>query len=106
MESWRNQPFVFWTFLLPGVVWLLVFFLVPLGFIWTIAFGERSGPAEIVVTWTWANYLQALDPIPPGIPHRSGDQTGRHHPDHQEPGVDGRDRAVGQRREHPLPFTR
>ena len=67
MESWRNQPFVFWTFLLPGVVWLLVFFLVPLGFIWTIAFGERSGPAEIVVTWTWANYLQALDPIYLGL---------------------------------------
>ncbi len=67
MESWRNQPFVFWTFLLPGAVWLLVFFLVPLGFIWTIAFGERSGPAEIVVTWTWANYLQALDPIYLGL---------------------------------------
>ena len=67
MENWRNQPWVFWTFLLPGLVWLLVFFLVPLGFIWTIAFGERSGPADIVVTWTWSNYLQALDPIYLGL---------------------------------------
>lgn len=67
MENWRNQPWVFWTFLLPGLVWLLVFFLVPLGFIWTIAFGERSGPADIIVTWTWSNYIQALDPIYLGL---------------------------------------
>ena len=67
MESWRNQPWVFWTFLLPGAIWLLVFFLVPLGFIWVIAFGERSGPADIVVTWTWANYIQALDPLYLGL---------------------------------------
>jgi spermidine/putrescine transport system permease protein len=67
VESWRNQPLVFWTFLLPGTLWLALFFLVPLGFIWTIAFGERSGPAEIVVTWTWSNYLQALDPIYLGL---------------------------------------
>ncbi len=67
MESWRNQPWVFWTFLLPGALWLLVFFLVPLGFIWVIAFGERSGPADIVVTWTWANYIQALDPLYLGL---------------------------------------
>ncbi|HMR31028.1 MAG TPA: ABC transporter permease [Geminicoccaceae bacterium] len=67
METWRNQPWVFWTFLLPGLLWLAVFFLIPLGFIWTIAFGERSGPADIVVTWTWANYIQALDPLYLGL---------------------------------------
>ena len=30
MESWRQQPLVFWAFLLPGGLWLLLFFLAPL----------------------------------------------------------------------------
>jgi spermidine/putrescine transport system permease protein len=67
VESWRRQPLVFWTFLLPGAAWLAVFFFVPLGLIWTIAMGERSGPAEIVVTWTWSNYRAALDPLYLGL---------------------------------------
>jgi spermidine/putrescine transport system permease protein len=67
VESWRAQPVVFAVFLLPGLLWLLVFFLVPLGLIWTIAVGERAGPAEIVVTWTLTNYLQALDPLYLGL---------------------------------------
>jgi spermidine/putrescine transport system permease protein len=67
VESWRRQPLVFWTFLLPGAAWLLLFFFVPLGLIWTIAFGERAGPAEIVVTWTWSNYRAALDPLYLGL---------------------------------------
>lgn len=67
MESWRAQPVVFSIFLLPGLLWLLIFFFVPLGLIWGIAFGERAGPADIVVTWTFANYLQALDPLYLGL---------------------------------------
>ena len=43
MESWRQQPVVFWTFVLPGALWLLVFFLAPLALIWILSFGERSG---------------------------------------------------------------
>lgn len=67
MESWRAQPVVFSIFLLPGLLWLLIFFFVPLGLIWGIAFGERAGPADIVVTWTFANYIQALDPLYLGL---------------------------------------
>jgi spermidine/putrescine transport system permease protein len=67
VESWRAQPLVFSAFLLPGLLWLLVFFLVPLGLIWGIALGERAGPAEIVVTGTLDNYRQALDPIYLGL---------------------------------------
>ena len=52
MESWRQQPVVFWTFVLPGGLWLLLFFLVPLGLIWVLSFGERAGPVEVVITGT------------------------------------------------------
>jgi spermidine/putrescine transport system permease protein len=67
VESWRAQPLVFLTFLIPGLAWLLLFFLVPLALIWTIAVGERSGPADILVTWTLQSYRQALDPIYLGL---------------------------------------
>jgi spermidine/putrescine transport system permease protein len=63
MESWRDQPVVFWTFLLPGGLWLLGFFLAPLALVWLISFGERAGPVEIVVTGTLENYIRAFDPI-------------------------------------------
>jgi spermidine/putrescine transport system permease protein len=71
MESWRHNPLVFWTFLLPGGLWLLGFFLVPLALVWVMALGERAGPVEIVITFTLANYLDALDPIYLGLLWRS-----------------------------------
>jgi spermidine/putrescine transport system permease protein len=63
MESWRQQPVVFWTFVLPGGLWLLGFFLAPLALVWVMSFGERSGPVDILITWTLENYLKALDPL-------------------------------------------
>ena len=35
--------------------------------VWVLSFGERSGPADIVITWTLENYAKALDPIYLGI---------------------------------------
>ncbi|MGH6897688.1 MAG: ABC transporter permease [Geminicoccaceae bacterium] len=67
MESWREQPVVFWTFLLPGGLWLLGFFLAPLALVWLFSFGERSGPVDILITGTLENYLEALDPIYLGL---------------------------------------
>lgn len=67
MESWRAAPAVFWTFLLPGALWLALFFLAPLVLVWLIAFGERAGPVEIDITWTLANYREALDPLYLGL---------------------------------------
>jgi spermidine/putrescine transport system permease protein len=63
MESWRRQPRLFWIFIMPGGLWLLGFFLVPLTLIWVLAFGERAGPVEIVITGTLSNYLDALQPV-------------------------------------------
>jgi spermidine/putrescine transport system permease protein len=67
MESWRQQPVVFWTFLLPGALWLLAFFLAPLALIWLLSFGERAGPVDINITGTLANYREALDPLYLGL---------------------------------------
>jgi spermidine/putrescine transport system permease protein len=67
MEYWREQPVVFWTFLLPGGLWLVGFFLAPLTLVWLFSFGERSGPVDILITGTLENYLKALDPIYLGL---------------------------------------
>jgi spermidine/putrescine transport system permease protein len=67
MESWRQQPWVFWTFLLPGGLWLLLFFLVPLAMVWVLSFGEKAGPLDVAVTGTLANYLRAFDPLYLGL---------------------------------------
>jgi spermidine/putrescine transport system permease protein len=67
MESWRAQPVVFWAFLLPGALWLLGFFLVPLAMVWIFSFGERAGPIDILITWTFDNYAAALDPLYLGL---------------------------------------
>jgi len=67
LDDWRSAPAVFWIFLLPGTLWLAVFFFLPLGLVWLLAFGERAGPAEIVLTWTLDNYRQALDPLYLGL---------------------------------------
>ena len=58
---------VFWTFLLPGALWLVCFFLAPLALVWAMSFGERTGPVEIAITGTLDNYRAALDPIYLGL---------------------------------------
>jgi spermidine/putrescine transport system permease protein len=67
LESWREQPVVFWTFLLPGGLWLLAFFIAPLALIWLFSFGERAGPVDVVITGTLENYLAVFDPLYLGL---------------------------------------
>ena len=63
MQSWREQPLAFLVFVVPASLWLLAFFFIPLALIWAISFGERTGPIDIALTWTLANYAEALDPL-------------------------------------------
>jgi len=67
MESWRKNPVVFWMLNAPGAFWLLVFFILPLGIVWVISFGEKRGVIDIEITWTLANYARALEPLYLGI---------------------------------------
>jgi spermidine/putrescine transport system permease protein len=67
VQSWRESPGVVVVLLAPALLWLLVFFLAPLGFIWLASFGERAGPVDIDITWTLANYRTALEPLYLGL---------------------------------------
>ena len=67
MERIRRHPLGFWICSLPPSVWLLVFFLVPLGFVWVLSFGEKRGLIDIEISWTLDNYIRALDPLYLGI---------------------------------------
>lgn len=67
MDRWTKQPLVFALLSLPAAVWLIAFFLVPLGFVWVLGFGEKTGILAIDITWTLDNYLRALDPLYLGI---------------------------------------
>jgi len=63
VESWRDNRRVFWLMGLPGTFWLVVFFLIPLGIIWAMSFGEKTGIIEVAITGTLANYIRAFDPV-------------------------------------------
>lgn len=62
-EHWRTNAGVFSALGAPGLAWLLVFFIVPLGFIFILSFSEKSGIITHELTWTGANYLRAFEPI-------------------------------------------
>ena len=63
LESWRKHPLIFWVVAIPPTVWLLAFFIIPLGLIWVFSFGQKEGIVDIVITWTLDNYARALDPL-------------------------------------------
>jgi spermidine/putrescine transport system permease protein len=67
MEHWRRNPVVFWVTSLPPTLWLVVFFLIPLGIIWVLSFGEKRGLVDIEITWVLDNYRRAIDPLYLGI---------------------------------------
>ena len=43
------------------MLWLTVFFLIPIGIIWVYSFGENISLTEIETTWTLSNYSRVLD---------------------------------------------
>lgn len=63
MESWRKNPLVFWLLNLPPSFWLVTFFVIPLGIVWVMSFGEKRGIVDIAITGTLDNYARALEPL-------------------------------------------
>ena len=69
MENWKESRNVFWTFATPGTAWLLAFFIIPLGFLFFMSFGEKAvidgqlSITEIDITGTLQNYLRAFDTL-------------------------------------------
>lgn len=66
-EHWRANAGVFGALGLPGLVWLVVFFVVPLGFIFGLSFSDKVGIIGHDLTWTLGNYARAFEPIYLGI---------------------------------------
>jgi len=63
VDNWKDNARVFWTLALPGTFWLVAFFIVPLGYLWVMSFGEKTSITDIEITWTLANYIRAFDPL-------------------------------------------
>jgi len=63
MDDWKRNQRIFWPLALPPAAWLVVFFLVPLGLIWVLSFGEKQGIQAIATTWTLDNYAKAVEPL-------------------------------------------
>ena len=54
----------FWRrFLIPGALWLLLFFLVPFGIAVLISLGENNDFGGVTYGWNPSNYADALDPL-------------------------------------------
>jgi spermidine/putrescine transport system permease protein len=69
LESWKRSKPVFWTIGAPPSIWLLVFFMVPLGFLFVMSFSDKAvidGQVSIneydYLTGV-ANYIRAFDPL-------------------------------------------
>lgn len=63
MSTHNGQRKGFWITAVPPVGWLLLFFIIPLGLIWVISFGEKRGLIDVAITGTLDNYARALEPI-------------------------------------------
>ncbi len=42
MEDWKTNRSVFWTLATPGTFWLVLFFLVPLAFLFVLSFSDKA----------------------------------------------------------------
>jgi spermidine/putrescine transport system permease protein len=62
-QHWRENRAGFLATTLPPLGWLLLFFLLPLAYVWLYSFGENRGLTEIAITGTWSNYARALEPL-------------------------------------------
>ncbi len=66
-EDWKRAKRVFAVMASPPVLWLLVFFLVPLAIIWAYSFGENKNLVDITINGTFSNYAHAITPLYLGI---------------------------------------
>ena len=62
-QSWKQAKAVFATALGPPLVWLVLFFLIPLAIVWAYSFGHNEGLTQIAITGTFKNYARAIEPL-------------------------------------------
>ena len=69
MDSWKDHRNVFWTLAAPGTFWLLLFFVIPLGFLFIMSFGGKAiingemSITEYAYFTGIGNYLRSIEPL-------------------------------------------
>ena len=61
----RHRGLTPYLLLLPGIAWLAVFFLVPLGFLAYQSLQSGTFDVGYAFDWAWGNYWDALQQLPP-----------------------------------------
>jgi spermidine/putrescine transport system permease protein len=61
LQDWKASKRPFAAISLVPILWLLVFFIVPMGVVWLYSFGHNAGPTEIVISGTLDNYKRATE---------------------------------------------
>jgi spermidine/putrescine transport system permease protein len=62
LEEWKSNSRVFATLAAPGSLWLLLFFIIPLGFLFVLSFSSKDGILDYTYFTGLSNYLEALNP--------------------------------------------
>jgi spermidine/putrescine transport system permease protein len=62
LEEWKSNSRVFATLATPGSLWLLFFFLIPLGFLLVLSFSSKAGIVDYDYLTGFSNYFDALSP--------------------------------------------
>lgn len=63
MLDWRESKREFCLFMVPPMLWLLLFFALPLLVAWVYSFGFRGPLGETYLGLTLANYVRTFEPI-------------------------------------------
>ena len=66
-QDWKAHKRPFAAIAGAPLLWLLIFFLVPMAIVWLYSFGENSGPADIAISGTLENYKRATEWLYLGI---------------------------------------
>jgi spermidine/putrescine transport system permease protein len=62
LEDWKSNARVFATLAAPGTLWLILFFLIPLGFLFVLSFSSKAGITDYDYFTGFSNYLGAFNP--------------------------------------------
>jgi spermidine/putrescine transport system permease protein len=69
VDDWKTSKSVFWTLAAPGSLWLLLFFVVPLGILFAMSFGGKAVVDGAISATQFdyftgiSNYIEALNPL-------------------------------------------
>jgi spermidine/putrescine transport system permease protein len=61
LEDWKSNSRVFATLAAPGTLWLLLFFIIPLGFLFVLSFSSKDGILDYQYFTGFENYADALN---------------------------------------------